>query len=91
MTLSKNTISELESLKNSILHTESLIDNAKSELEIAHETENDKYAKTLEERIDFAEKKIKKQVSTQAESMGVDYILTLDLIFDREYTLSTIQ
>lgn len=87
MILTKNQISELDSLKKSILFTESVIDKAKTNLEIAIDCNDKEKIKSTERAIKFGSNKINKQVTIQALSMNLEYNLVLDLIFDRENTL----
>lgn len=90
MKLSKETIKELDSLKQKIERIESNIGNAKSGLELATELENIEEIKELNNAIEFGLREIKGMVEIQAESMKLEFNLVLDLIFDREYTLSKI-
>ena len=90
MTLTEKQNKELDSLKNKIETIERNIENAQTNLEIAQELEDTKKVNSIEKAIEFGHMQIKNMLNIQAKAMKLDVNLVLDLIFDREYTLTNI-
>lgn len=90
MKLTKTQNSELDSLKEKILFIEKNINNAQCNLEIAIDLEDTAEIKKNENAIAFGLKEINNMVTIQSKTMKLEYNLVLDLIFDREYTLTLI-
>jgi len=87
MKLTKEKHKELDSCKQVILRTESLIEKAEIALDLYIDTENTKeYTKALD-MIDFGSKKIRNIINAQSLSLNIPYNVCVDLIFDREHTL----
>ena len=70
------------------LKIERNIENAQTNLEIAQDLEDVKKVNSIENAIEFGHMQIKNMINIQAEAMRLEINLVLDLIFDREYTLS---
>ena len=90
MILTKTQNNELDSLKNRILFIEKNINNSQSNLELAINLEAISEIKKNEKAIAFGLKEINNMVTIQSEAMKLEYNLVIDLIFDREYTLTLI-
>lgn len=88
MKLTKKQNEELDSIKSRIEAIEKNMQNSREEIEFAVEVEDYKKARTLENSIEFGDMKIRNMVRIQSEAMKLEFNLVLDLIFDREYTLS---
>lgn len=88
MTLTETQNKELDSLKNKIETIERNIENAQTSLKIAQELEDTKKVNSIENAIEFGYMQINNMLNIQAKDMKLDVNLVLDLIFDREYTLS---
>lgn len=90
MTLTNKINNELDACKADILRIEKLVENAQTKVEIARDCENDKDVNFFQNLINIGLEEVKNIVSIQAQSMKLDYNTMLDLIFDREYTLTKI-
>jgi len=90
MTLTKIQNEELDSLKSTIEYIEKNIESARINLDIANDLNDVKEINKISKAIEFGESDIKNKVRTMSLSMKLEYNLVLDLIFDREYTLTKI-
>ncbi len=90
MTLTAKQNKELDSLKIKIESIERKIENAKSLLSIAMDIEDTERMKQIDKSIDFGFEGINKMVIIQCEVMNMEYNSMINLIFDREYTLSVL-
>lgn len=90
MVLSKVINSELDSLKSRILYLERIIENAQCSLEFANDNTSKAEVKSHNKSIELCLAEIEQIVTTQAKSMNLEHTVVLDLIFDREHTLSLI-
>lgn len=85
--VTKKQLKELDKLKSTIEGLEARIAKNLDLRVVAIELENNKQISSIDKATSYAYKQIKKSVSIQAESMGVDYDLVIDLMFNREYTI----